>query len=170
MMLPPNLERNAPSAAPAALKAAPQQETWTDDQAQEPSYTCSLTSLGTAYTMLTAAAVIAIFVFALMLQRRSEYATLHARGVQTTQLGVLVLGEVLSVAAGGGLAGLVVGTGMAHIFVRMLRPLFILDPIVALGAPALALILCVAPVMALVAALVATLILRTRTAEMLRET
>lgn len=129
-----------------------------------------LSALDTVYTMLMTAAVIAIFVFALMLQRRPEYSRLHARGLPLVKLGVLVFGEVFGMVAAGGLGGLVIGTGMAYLFVHVLRPLFILNPIVTLGSPVLVLIICVAPVMALIAAMVTTLILKTRMAEMLRET
>ena len=67
-----------------------------------------------------------------MLQRRREYVTLLAQGMRSGELRALVLGEAAVVAGFGLVAGLLVGTGMAALFVHVLRPLFILDPRLAL--------------------------------------
>ena len=67
-----------------------------------------LVDLDSLFTLLMSAAAIAIFVFGLMLQRRREYVTLLAQGMQGRELQALVLGEAALVAvlrAGGGNAG-----------------------------------------------------------------
>ncbi|MGI9098058.1 MAG: FtsX-like permease family protein [Solirubrobacteraceae bacterium] len=129
-----------------------------------------LVDLGTVYTLLMSAAVIAIFVFGLMLERRREYVTLRAQGLRTGELRALVLGESAVVAAGGVAAGLAVGVGMAALLVRVLRPLFVLDPSLALPAADIALPAGLAFAATLAAALVATATLRRlQPAELLRE-
>jgi putative ABC transport system permease protein len=87
-----------------------------------------LVDLDMLFTLLMSAAAIAIFVFGLMLQRRREYVTLRALGAQGEQVRAMVVGEAGVVVLGGLVAGLVVGTGMAFLLVRILRPLFVLDP------------------------------------------
>jgi putative ABC transport system permease protein len=87
-----------------------------------------LVDLDSLYTLLMSAAGIAIFVFGLLLQRRREYVTLRAQGMQTRELQGLVLGEAGLVAICGLAAGVLVGIGMASLLVHVLRPLFILDP------------------------------------------
>ncbi len=103
----------------------------------------SLAGLGSLSTLLMSAAVIAIFAFGLILQRRREYVSLRAQGMHAGELRALVLGEVALVAAGGLVSGLLVGTGTAFLLVQVLRPLFVLPPGVepapgALVTPALA--------------------------------
>ena len=87
-----------------------------------------LVDLDTLFTLLMSAAAIAIFVFGLMLQRRREYVTLRALGAQTTQVRTMVVGEAGVVVVAGLVAGIVVGTGMAFLLVRILRPIFVLEP------------------------------------------
>lgn len=88
-----------------------------------------LVDLDSFYTLLISAAVIAIFVFGLMLQRRREYVTLRAQGMPSRKLQALVLGEAGFVAVSGLAAGLLVGSGMGLLLVRVLHPLFILPPV-----------------------------------------
>lgn len=87
-----------------------------------------LLDLGSVYAMAMGAAAIFIVVFGLLLQRRKEYLTLRAYGLSTPSLLVLVIGEAMTVAACGLAAGIAVGVVMAHLFVQVLRPLFILSP------------------------------------------
>ena len=87
-----------------------------------------LVDLDTVAAMAMGSASMAIVVFGVQLQRRKEYLTLGAHGVSSGRILVLVLGEALVVALSGLGIGLMVGTGMARVFVRVLRPLFILDP------------------------------------------
>jgi putative ABC transport system permease protein len=129
-----------------------------------------LVDLDTIYTLLMSAAVMAIFVFGLMLERRREYVTLRAQGMRTGELRALVLGEATVVAAGGVLAGLAVGVGMAALLVRVLRPLFVLDPSMPFPAADIALPAALACAAALASALAATAALRRlKPAELLRE-
>jgi len=130
-----------------------------------------LVALDTFYTLLMSAAAVGIFVFGLMLQRRREYIALRAQGLQTGELRALVVGEAGVVAAGGVVAGLVVGVGVAHLIVHVLRPLFVLAPPVSVPAPELALLAGLAAAAALLCALAATTILRRLSpSEILRET
>jgi putative ABC transport system permease protein len=130
-----------------------------------------LVDLDTLFTLLMAGAAIAIFVFGLMLQRRREYVTLLAQGMQADELRALVIAEVALVAACGLAAGILVGTGMGWLLVYILKPLFILDPGVTLPAMGIATLGVLALAAALAAALSATAILRRlRLTELLRET
>jgi hypothetical protein len=119
-----------------------------------------LVDLDSMFTLLMSAAGIAIFVFGLMLQRRREYVTLRA----------LVLAEAILVAVCGLAAGVLVGAGMAYLLVHILRPLFILDPTLALPTRRLATIALLAAAATLASALAGSAILnRLRPTELLRE-
>ena len=61
----------------------------------------SLVDLGSLFTLLMSAAVLAIFLFGLILQRRREYVVLRAQGMHASDVRSLVLGEAALVAAGG---------------------------------------------------------------------
>jgi putative ABC transport system permease protein len=129
-----------------------------------------LVDLDSLYTLLMSAAAIAIFVFGLMLQRRREYVTLRAQGMQTSQVRALVLGETALVAGSGLVAGIVVGTGLGYLLVHVLRPLFILRPEVTFPVGDVAVLVALAVGAALASALTATAILgRLRPTELLRE-
>ena len=129
-----------------------------------------LVDLDSLYTLLMSAAAIAIFVFGLMLQRRREYVTLRAQGLQTRELHALVLGEAALVAAYGLAIGALVGTGMAYLLVHILRSLFILDPRVTFPGGEIATLAALALTATLACALTATAILaRLRPTEVLRE-
>ena len=119
-----------------------------------------LVDLNTLFTLLMSAAAIAIFVFGLMLQRRREYVTLRALGAQGGQVRALVMGEAGVVVAAGLLAGIAVGIGMAFLLVRVLRPLFVLDPGANVPVGDLALLVALVIVAAVVSTLAATAILR----------
>jgi len=130
-----------------------------------------LIDLDLFYTMLMCAAGIGIFVFGLMLQRRTEYVTLCALGLHTQELRALVLGEAALVAVCGLAAGLLVGGGTAYLLVHILRPLFILDPSVTFPVRGAATLAVLALAAALASALTATATLRRlRPTEVLRET
>jgi putative ABC transport system permease protein len=129
-----------------------------------------LVDIDTVYTLLMSAAVIAIFVFGLMLERRREYVVLRAQGMRGGELRALVLGEAAVVAAAGVAAGLAVGVGVAALLVRVLRPLFVLDPALTLPAGDIVLQAALAGAATLVSAAAATALLRRlKPAELLRE-
>ncbi|MEA2137113.1 MAG: putative transport system permease protein, partial [Solirubrobacteraceae bacterium] len=130
-----------------------------------------LVALDWLYTMLMCAAVIAIFVFGLLLQRRREYMALLAQGMRSGELRAIVMGESAVVVALGLVAGLLVGTGMAALLVDVLRPIFVLRPSLAFPARDIAVLLAVAAAATLVCASAASALLRRlRPAELLRET
>jgi putative ABC transport system permease protein len=93
-----------------------------------------LADLGSLSVLSISAAVVAIFVFGLLLQRRREYVTMRALGAQMREVRALVLGEGMVVAAAGLAAGVAVGTGVAVLLVGVLRGLFILEPAVTIPA------------------------------------
>lgn len=119
-----------------------------------------LLQLDSFFTLLMAAAAIAMFVFGLMLQRRREYVTLRAQGMSTGELQVLVLGEAAPVAAYGLGAGMLVGTGVAALLVHVLRPLFVLDPSLTFSAADLATLAALTGAATLASAVTATAVLR----------
>jgi ABC-type lipoprotein release transport system permease subunit len=119
-----------------------------------------LVDLDSLFTLLMSAAAIAIFVFGLMLQRRREYVTLRALGAQTTQVRTMVVGEAGVVVVAGLAAGIAVGTGMAFLLVRILRPIFVLEPGTTFATGDVAGLAALVLVAGLVAALAATAILR----------
>jgi putative ABC transport system permease protein len=129
-----------------------------------------LIDLDWLYTLLMSAAVIAIFVFGLMLERRREYVTLRAQGMRSGEVRSLVLGEAGVVAMSGIGAGLLLGAGMGALLVHVLRPLFILHPRVALPYGDIFLLAALAVAATLICALGATAMLRRlKPAELLRE-
>ncbi len=91
-----------------------------------------LVDLDSLYTLAISAAVIAIFVFGLMMQRRREYVTLRAQGMPSRSLQSLVLGEAGFVGISGLLAGIVVGGAVGLLLVHILQPLFVLPPVTKL--------------------------------------
>jgi ABC-type antimicrobial peptide transport system permease subunit len=71
---------------------------------------------------------IGIFVFGLLLQRRREYVTMRAQGMQSREIRALIVAETGTVTLSACLIGVVVGVGMAVLLVNVLRPLFVLTP------------------------------------------
>jgi putative ABC transport system permease protein len=129
-----------------------------------------LVDLNSFFTLLMSAAGIAIFVFGLMLQRRREYVTLRAQGMQARELQGLVLGEAALVAGCGLVAGLLVGIGMAYLLRHVLRGLFILDPGVAFPAGDVAVLVVLVLAATVASAVIAIALLRRlRPTEVLRE-
>lgn len=129
-----------------------------------------LVNLDSVYTLAMCAAVIAIFVFGLMLQRRREYVVLRAQGLSARGLQLLLLGEAGFVAASGLLAGTLVGGALGLLLVSILKPLFILSPVPTVpltDAATLAALLVAATVASGVAALV--VLRRLSPSEVLRE-
>jgi putative ABC transport system permease protein len=129
-----------------------------------------LVDLDSFFALLMSATCIAIFVFGLMLQRRREYVTLRAQGVQSRELHALVLGEAGLVAGLGLAAGLLVGTGMGYLLMHVLRPLFILDPGATFPTGDVLTLAGIVGAATLASALIATALLRgLRPTEVLRE-
>lgn len=129
-----------------------------------------LVDLDVLYTLLISAAVVAIFVFGLMLQRRREYVTLRAQGMPAGKLRALIVGEATFVSTSGLLAGALVGGITGLLLVHILQPLFILAPVatVPLGdAAVLAVFVLAATAGSTIAALM--ILRRLSPSELLRE-
>jgi len=130
-----------------------------------------LGGLQAVYTVLISAAGIGIFVFGLLLQRRKEYVTMRALGIRMGQLWGLVFGEAAAVALVSLCIGSVTGAVMAYMFVKILAPLFTIQP-AALTVPAdqlATLVTLVLGGMALSVALAARSLRRLNPVELLRE-
>lgn len=84
-----------------------------------------------------AVAAIAIFAFGLLLQRRREYITLRAQGLDSRTIRLLIGAEAGTLAVGGAVAGVLVGTAMGLYFIAVLRPLFVLAPAYTVSVRAL---------------------------------
>jgi putative ABC transport system permease protein len=129
-----------------------------------------LVQLDSLFMVLMSVATVAIFVFGLLLQRRREYVTLRAQGLRMWELQLLLLAEVALVAVCGLVAGILVGSAIAFLFVHVLRALFILDPPVTFPVGQIALLAGMVAAATLVSGLVAAQILRRLTpTEILRE-
>jgi len=129
-----------------------------------------LADLDSIFALAMAVVAIAIFVFGLLLQRRREYVTLRAQGLEARTVGALIVAEASTVAIGGTVAGLIVGAAMGSYFVAVLRPLFVLDPTVTLplmAASTVVALVAAATVVASVAA--ARLVNRLQPTELLRD-
>lgn len=129
-----------------------------------------LVDLDSFYTLAISAAVVAIFVFGLMLQRRREYVVLRAQGLPSRGMQSLVLGEAAFVGISGLIAGTLVGAGLGLLLVHILKPLFILPPIATwplAGATLLAGLVVAATLLSTLAAL--TILRRLSPSEVLRE-
>lgn len=87
-----------------------------------------LVDLDSVFSLSMAVVTIAIFVFGLLLQRRREYVTLRAQGLEPRTIRLLIAAEAGTVAVAGVIAGLLVGAAMGFYFVTVLRPLFVLSP------------------------------------------
>ncbi len=87
-----------------------------------------LVRLDETFALAMAVIAIAIFVFGLLLQRRREYITLRAQGLEPRTIRLLIATEAGTVALAGVVAGLLVGTAMGYYFITVLRPLFVLTP------------------------------------------
>ena len=87
-----------------------------------------LVELDSTFSLAMAVVTIAIFVFGLLLQRRREYITLRAQGLEPSTIRWLITLEATTVAVVGAIAGVAVGVVMGAYFVKVLRPLFVLTP------------------------------------------
>ncbi len=129
-----------------------------------------LVALNSFYVLLMSVAAIAIFVFGLMLQRRREYVTLRAQGLQMRELQALVLTEAAVVAVCGLTVGILVGSGVAILLIQILRALFILTPTVTFPIGHVAVLTALVLAATLVSGLAAVEILRRlEPTEILRE-
>ena len=124
-----------------------------------------LAYLDSTFALAMAAVASAIFVFGLLLQRRREYITLRAQGLEPRTIRLLITAEAGTVALAGTLAGLIVGLAMGSYFVNVLRPLFVLAPIYTVPLAALA-----TPVALVFAATIASSVMASRLVNRLEPT
>lgn len=101
-----------------------------------------LVDLDSGFALAMAGVTIAMFVFGLLLQRRREYVTLRAQGLEARTVRLLIASEAAAVALAGTVVGVLVGAAMGFYLVTVLRPLFVLTPaytlpLTGLVAPAL---------------------------------
>jgi ABC-type antimicrobial peptide transport system permease subunit len=95
---------------------------------------------------------------------------LRAQGLEARTIGALIAAEATTVAAGGAIFGLLVGTGMGFYFVSVLRPLFVLSPDYSLPLAVAALPVALVAIATLVASVVASrLVNRLDPTELLRD-
>lgn len=87
-----------------------------------------LVDLDAAFALSMAVVAMAIFVFGLLLQRRREYVTLRAQGLEPRTIRALIGAEAATAAVGGVVLGVMVGAAMGFYFVTVLQPLFVLSP------------------------------------------
>lgn len=126
--------------------------------------------MDSTYVLAMAAAAITIFVFGLLLQRRREYVTLRALGMRIGQIRALIVTEVVGVVVLGAGVGLMVGAAMAYFLVAVLRPLFVLQPVVVNPASDILVLTALVLAVSVVAALAATTLVRhLRPTELLRD-
>ena len=129
-----------------------------------------LIRLVSAFALAMGTVTIAIFVFALMLQRRREYITLRALGMQPTAIRSLIAAEAGTAAVAGCAVGVPVGLLMASYLVNVLRPLFVLNPPYLIPFASLVLVAASILLATAVTALAASsLVNRMRATELLRD-
>ncbi|MGI8627770.1 MAG: ABC transporter permease [Geodermatophilaceae bacterium] len=129
-----------------------------------------LVTLDSTFALSMAAVTIAIFVFGLLLQRRREYITLRAQGLEPRTIRLLIGAEAGTVAVGGAIAGLAVGAAMGYYFTTVLRPLFVLAPNYTLSVGAIATPIALVLVATVLASLAASrLVNRLEPTELLRD-
>ena len=129
-----------------------------------------LLTLDSGYGLAMAMVAIGIFVFGLLLQRRREYVTMRAQGLQSSEIRALIVAETGTVTVTACLVGIVVGVGMAFLLVRVLRPLFVLTPRLLFPAgEVLVLVLLVVVATLVSSAMASGLVGRLKPTELLRD-
>lgn len=129
-----------------------------------------LLKLDSAYSLAMGTVTITIFVFGLLLQRRREYVTLRAQGMQPRAIRTLIGAEAGTVVIAGSSVGIPVGLVMAFYLINVLRPLFVRDPPYLIPLGSLSIVVgsvMVATVVTVVAA--SSLVNRLRATELLRD-
>lgn len=129
-----------------------------------------LLMIDSAYALAMGTVTIAIFVFGLLLQRRREYVTLRAQGMQPTTIRAIIGAEAGTAAIAGCSVGVPVGLAMGFYLINVLRPLFVLDPQFTLPLRSLSTIVLSILAATIVASVTAsTLVNRLRATELLRD-
>lgn len=129
-----------------------------------------LLKLDSAYSLAMGTVTIAIFVFGLLLQRRREYVTLRAQGMQPKAIRTLIGAEAGTAAVAGCCVGVPVGLVMAFYFINVLRPLFVLNPPYRVPLGSLSVVVgSVLVATAVTAVAASSLVNRLRATELLRD-
>jgi putative ABC transport system permease protein len=129
-----------------------------------------LLTLDSGFGLAMAIIAIGIFVFGLLLQRRREYVTMRAQGLQSREIRALIVAETGAVTVTACVVGIVVGVGMAFFLVNVLRPLFVLTPrlLFPVGSVGVLVLLVVLATLASAAA-ASALVVRLKPTELLRD-
>ena len=129
-----------------------------------------LLTLDSGYGLAMAIVAIGIFVFGLLLQRRREYVTMRAQGLQSREIRSLIVAETATVTVSACLVGIVVGVAMAFFLVNVLRPLFVLTPRLVFPVGGVLVLVVLVVTATLVSALAASgLVDRLKPSELLRD-
>ncbi len=96
----------------------------------------SLTSLNLAglgglermYTAMIVAASLGVFLVSMLQARRKEFGTMRALGTSANQLRTLLAAEALSISSLSLVMGVMIGAGIAALFVMLLRVIFLIPP------------------------------------------
>jgi putative ABC transport system permease protein len=96
----------------------------------------SLTSLNLAglggferlYTALIVASSLGVFLISMLQVRRKEFGTMRSLGTDEGQLRKLLAAEALSISSVSLASGIVIGVGIALLFVMLLRVIFLIPP------------------------------------------
>jgi ABC-type antimicrobial peptide transport system permease subunit len=80
------------------------------------------------YTALIVAASLGVFLISMLQTRRKEFGIMRALGTDEHQLRRLLAAETLSISSLSLLTGIVIGTGIAALFVMLLRVIFLIPP------------------------------------------
>jgi putative ABC transport system permease protein len=129
-----------------------------------------LLTLDSGFGLAMVIVAIGIFVFGLLLQRRREYVTMRAQGLQSREIRALIVAETGTVTVSACLVGIAVGVGMASFLVNVLRPLFVLRPHLLFPADSLVIVVLFVVMATLVASVAASgLVARLEPTELLRD-
>ena len=129
-----------------------------------------LLTLDSGFGLAMSVVAIGIFVFGLLLQRRREYVTMRAQGLQSREIRGLIVAETGTVTLSACLTGIAVGVGMAAILVSVLRPLFVLTPHLVFPVGSILVVVLFVVVATLVASVAASgLVASLKPTELLRD-
>jgi putative ABC transport system permease protein len=157
----PSLDSRKVPLRPTPCKSTPRATALDKDQSSLAALNIrGLLTLDSAYALAMAATAITIFVFGLLLQRRREFVTLRAQGMQIGKIRSLLITESVRVVIIGAVLGALVGVVMAYFLVNVLQPLFVLRPEVLIPRTETVLLAALVLAVSVAASLAATTLIR----------